>query len=85
MLNHNEMEKHVYEMLDRNRKLIHSSLMESCETITSYDVLDMKRILESQKAMMKEALTKNAQLVTENSELRVHMSCLSCPLNTGTM
>ena len=38
--------------------------MESCETITPYDVQDMVR----------EALTKNAQLVTENSELRMHMS-----------
>ncbi len=46
MRNHSEMEKHVFEMLERNRKLIHSSLMESCETITPYDVLDMKRVLE---------------------------------------
>jgi hypothetical protein len=38
MLNTSEMEKHVYEMLDRNRKLIHGSLMEACETITPYDV-----------------------------------------------
>jgi hypothetical protein len=74
MRNHNEMEKHVFEMLERNRKLIHNSLMESCETITPYDTLDMKKVLESQKVMMNEVLTKNAQLVTENSELRMHMS-----------
>ena len=74
MRNHSEMEKHVFEMLERNRKLIHSSLMESCETITPYDVLDMNKVLESQKVMMREVLTKNAQLVTENSELRMHMS-----------
>jgi hypothetical protein len=42
MLNTSEMEKHVYDMLDRNRKLIHGSLMEACETITPYDVHDMK-------------------------------------------
>jgi hypothetical protein len=48
--------------------------MEACETITPYDVQDMKRLLESQKVMIREALTKNAQLVTENSELRMHMS-----------
>ncbi len=74
MLNTSEMEKHVYEMLDRNRKLIHGSLMEACKTIIPYDVQDMKRLLESQKVMIREALTKNAQLVTENSELRMHMS-----------
>jgi hypothetical protein len=34
----------------------------------------MKRLLESQKVVIREALTKNAQLVTENSELRMHMS-----------
>jgi hypothetical protein len=49
-------------------------LMEACETITPYDVQDMKRLLESQKIMIREGLTKNAQLVTENSELRMHMS-----------
>jgi hypothetical protein len=47
LLNTNEIEKHVHEMLDRNRKLIHNSLMEACETITPYDVQDMKRLLES--------------------------------------
>jgi hypothetical protein len=34
----------------------------------------MKRVLESQKAMMEDVLSKNSQLVTENSELRMHMS-----------
>jgi hypothetical protein len=60
MRNHNEMEKHVFEMLERNRKLIHNSLMESCETITPYDTLDMKRVLESQKVMMNEVLKLRA-------------------------
>jgi hypothetical protein len=74
MLRTSEMEKHICEMLDQNRKAIRGSLMESCETITPYDVQDMKRLLESQKIMVREVLTKNAQLVTENSELRMHMS-----------
>ena len=85
MLNTSEMEKHVYEMLDRNRKLIHSSLMEASETITPYDIQDMKRLLESQKVMMNEALTKNAQLVTENSELRMHMSFMPVEYHVKNM
>ena len=74
MLRTSEMEKHICDMLDQNRKAIRGSLMEACETITPYDVHDMTRLLESQKVMIREALTKNAQLVTENSELRMHMS-----------
>ncbi len=34
----------------------------------------MKRILESQKVSIRETLTKNVQLVTENFELRMHLS-----------
>ncbi len=61
-------------MLDQNRKELRGSWQEACETITTFDISDMKRILESQKVMIREALTKNAQLVTENSELRMHLS-----------
>ena len=61
-------------MLDQNRKAIRFSLMEACETITPYDVHDMKRVLESQKEMMRNEHIRNTQLVTENSELRMHMS-----------
>jgi hypothetical protein len=74
MLKTSEMEKHICEMLDQNRRLIHGSLMEACETITPYDVQDMKKVLESQKEMIREVLAKNTHLVTENSELRMHMS-----------
>jgi hypothetical protein len=74
MLKTSEMERHICEMLDQNRKLLRGSLMEACEYVTPYDVQDMKRILESQKVMMREVLTKNSQLVTENSELHMHMS-----------
>ncbi len=48
--------------------------MEACETIAPYDVHDMKRVLESQKEMMRNALLQNTQLVTESSELRMHLS-----------
>ncbi len=74
MLKTSEMEKHICEMLDQNRKLIRGSLMEACETITPYDVQDIKKVLESQKEMIWEVLAKNTHLVTENSELRMHMS-----------
>jgi hypothetical protein len=62
MLRTSEMEKHICEMFEQNRKAICGSLMEACETITPYEVQDMKRLLESQKAMIREVLTKNAQL-----------------------
>ncbi len=62
MLKTGEMERHICEMLDQNRKAIRSSLMEACETITPYDVHDMKRVLESQKQMM-----KNPYYKTRNS------------------
>jgi hypothetical protein len=74
MLKTSEMERHICEMLDQNRKNLHDALLEACETITPYDVQDMKRVLESQKEMIREVLAKNTQLVTENSELRMHMS-----------
>jgi hypothetical protein len=73
MLKTGEMEKHICEMLDQNRRNLRGALLEACETITPYDVQDMKRVLESQKEMMRNILVKNTQLVTENSELRMHM------------
>ena len=76
MKNTCDMEKHIHDMLERNRAMILHSLMESTETITPYDVNDMQRLLESQKAMMADMLAKNVQLVTENSELRMHMSLM---------
>ncbi len=72
MLRTSEMEKHICDMLDQNRKAIRGSLQEACEFISPYDISDMKRILESQKVSIRESLTKNAQLVTENSELHMH-------------
>ena len=46
--------------------------MEAAEQITPYDVEDMKRVLESQKEMINNITMQNAQLVMENSELRMH-------------
>jgi len=72
--NYGEMEKHLQMMLDRNRKAISASLREAAEGITPYDVHDMRNVLESQKKMMDDLLAKNALLVTENSQLRMHLS-----------
>ncbi len=74
MLKTSEMERHICETLDQNRKLLRGSLQEACEYITPDDVQDMKILLQSQKAMIEDVLTKKAQLVTENSKLRMHMS-----------
>ncbi len=68
------MEKHIQMMLDQNRKAISTSLRETAEGITTYDVHDMRNVLESQKKMMNDVLTKNALLVTENSQLHMHLS-----------
>jgi hypothetical protein len=61
-------------MLDQNRKAISASLREAAESITPYDVHDMRNVLESLKKMMNDVLAKNALLVTENSQLRMHLS-----------
>jgi hypothetical protein len=69
------MEKHICEMLlDQNRKQLRDSLQEACDYITPYDVQDMKRVFESQKAMVNDVLAKNSELVFH--ELRMHMSFL---------
>jgi hypothetical protein len=72
--NHGEMERHLQMMLDQNRKAISASIREAAEGITPYDVHDMRNVLESQKKMMNDVLAKNALLVTENSQLRMHLS-----------
>ncbi len=60
MLRTTDMEKHICEMLDQNRKAIHFSLMEAAEQITPYDVEDMKRVSGSQKAMVNNITMQNA-------------------------
>jgi hypothetical protein len=61
-------------MLDQNRRAVSASLWEAAEGITPYDVHVMHNVLESQKKMMNDVLAKNALLVTENSQLRMHLS-----------
>jgi hypothetical protein len=69
------MERHIQMLLDQNRKAISDSLRETAESITPYDVHDMRNVLKSQKKMMNDVLAKNgALLVTENSQLCVHLS-----------
>jgi hypothetical protein len=48
--------------------------MEAAEQITPYDVEDMNKVLGSQKELAKNITMQNAQLVMENSELRMHLS-----------
>ncbi len=43
MLRTADMEKHICEMLDQNRKAIRFSLMEAAEQITPYDVEESQR------------------------------------------
>jgi hypothetical protein len=49
-------------------------MREATYSITAYDVNDMRAVLQSQKIALEDALTKNAWLVAENSELRMHLS-----------
>jgi hypothetical protein len=58
MLKTSEMEKNICETLDQNCKNLRGALLDACETITPYDVQDMKRVLESQKEMIREVLAK---------------------------
>ena len=49
-------------------------MREAADSIIAYDVNDMRAVLQSQKVALEDALTKNAWLVAENSELRMHLS-----------
>jgi hypothetical protein len=73
--NTSKMERHVKDILDQNRLLFRNAIREAtADSITTYDVNDMRAVLQSQKIALKDALTKNALLVAENSELRMHLS-----------
>ena len=60
-------------MLDKNHDAIRHLIREASDSITPYDVNNMKKVLESQKQMISDVLAKNEILVSENSELRMHM------------
>jgi hypothetical protein len=73
--NTSKMERHGKDILDQNRLLLFRNAMrEATDSITAYDVNDMRAVLQSQKIALEDALTKNAWLVAENSELRMHLS-----------
>jgi hypothetical protein len=61
-------------LLDQNRLLFRNAMREAADSIIAYDVNDMRAVLQSQKVALEDALTKNAWLVAENSELRMHLS-----------
>ncbi len=69
-----KMERHVNDILNQNRLLFRNAIRETTDGITAYDVNDMRAVLQSQKVALEDALTKNAWLVAENSELRMHLS-----------
>jgi hypothetical protein len=61
-------------MLDKNRDIIRNAVREVSDSITPYSVSNMDNVLTSQKKLMDDVIAKNALLVSENSELRMHMS-----------
>jgi hypothetical protein len=69
-----EMETHIQTMLDKNRDTIRNAVRDLSDSITPYSVSDMDNVLTSQKKLMEDVIAKNALLVSENSELRMHMS-----------
>jgi hypothetical protein len=69
-----EMEKKMANMFEQHRRFIGFAITEVAKKITPYDTNDMRKVLESQKERSRDILSKNALLVTENSELRMHLS-----------
>ncbi len=67
--NTSKMERHVPDILDQNRLLFRNPMREATDSITAYDVNDMRAVLQSQKIALEDALTKNAWLVAEKPEL----------------
>jgi hypothetical protein len=47
--NTSKMERHVKDILDQNRILLRNSICEATGSITTYDVNDMRAVLQSQK------------------------------------
>jgi hypothetical protein len=69
-----EMEKRMADMFEQHRKFIGFAITKVAEKITPYDTNDMRKVLELQKERSRDILSKNALHVTENSELRMHLS-----------
>jgi hypothetical protein len=68
------MEKRMAAMFEQHRKFVGFATTELADKITPYDTNDMRKVLESQKEKLRDVLAKNALLVTEKSELRMHLS-----------
>jgi hypothetical protein len=69
-----EMEKRMANMFEQHRKFFGFATAKLADKITPYYTNDMRKVLESQKEKLHDLLAKNALLVTENSELRMHLS-----------
>jgi hypothetical protein len=69
-----EMEKKMAAMFEQHRKFVGFATTKLTDKITPYDTNEMRKVLESQKEKLHDVLAKNALLVTENSELRMHLS-----------
>ena len=69
-----DMEQKMSAMFDQYRKFVGFATTKLTEKLTPYDTNDMRKVLGSQKETLHDVLAKNALLVTENSELRMHMS-----------
>jgi hypothetical protein len=69
-----EMEKKMTAMFEQQRKFVGFATTKLAEKITPYDTNNMRKVLESHNKSLRDTLSKNALLVTENSELRMHLS-----------
>jgi hypothetical protein len=69
-----EMEKKMTAMFEQHRKFVGFATTKLAEKITPYDANDLRKVLESQKERSRDILSKNTLLMTENSELRMHLS-----------
>ncbi len=68
------MRVQVEQLLHANALQIGNALLTVQEKINPYDVDDMRHVLLAQKETFQDLTNKNAVLVTENSQLRMHLS-----------
>ena len=68
------MRVQVEQLLHTNALQVGSALRTVQEMINPYDVDDMRSVLLAQKETFQDLTNKNAVLVTENSQLRMHLS-----------
>jgi hypothetical protein len=68
------MRVQVEQLLHANAFQIGNALRTVQEKINPYDVDDMRHVLLGQKETFQDLTNKNAVLVTENSQLRMHLS-----------